>query len=112
MSLAAFGDNVLDADGKLIDESIKERPGVKKYLEEKERIGSSQTRDQRSDAVFNHLYTFFSRYYDDGDFMPRRRYSQTERYAVPYNGEEIYLHWANRDQYYVKSGEYFHRLSF
>ena len=105
--ITAFGDNVLDADGKLIDESIKERPGVKKYLEEKERIGSSQTRDQRSDAVFNHLYTFFSRYYDNGDFIPRRRYSQTERYAVPYNGEEVYLHWANRDQYYVKSGEHF-----
>ena len=27
--------------------------------------------------------------------------------AIPYNGEEVYLHWANRDQYYVKSGEYF-----
>ena len=103
----AFGDDVLDADGNLIDESIKERPGVKKYLEEKERIGSPQTRDQRADVVFNHLYTFFSRYYDNGDFIPRRRYSQTERYAVPYNGEEVYLHWANRDQYYVKSGEYF-----
>ncbi len=105
--VAAFGDDVLDADGNLIDESIKERPGVKKYLEEKERIGSPQTRDQREDVVYNHLYTFFSRYYDNGDFIPRRRYSQTERYAVPYNGEEIYLHWANRDQYYVKSGEHF-----
>lgn len=105
--IAAFGDGVLDADGNLIDESIKERPGVKKYLEEKERIGSPQTRDQRANVVFNHLYTFFSRYYDNGDFIPRRRYSQTERYAVPYNGEEVYLHWANRDQYYVKSGEHF-----
>ena len=27
--ITAFGNNVLDADGKLIDESIKERPGVK-----------------------------------------------------------------------------------
>ncbi len=103
----AFGNDVLDVEGNLIDESIKERPGVKKYLEEKERIGSPQTRDQRADVVFNHLYTFFSRYYDNGDFIPRRRYSQTERYAVPYNGEEVYLHWANRDQYYVKSGEHF-----
>lgn len=61
--VAAFGDEVLDVDGNLIDESIKDRPGVKKYLEEKERIGSPQTRDQRADVVFNHLYTFFSRYY-------------------------------------------------
>ena len=26
---------------------------------------------------------------------------------MPYNGEEVMLHWANADQYYVKSGEYF-----
>ena len=108
----AFGEDVLDADGILIDETIKDRPLVKQYLEAQEQLGSPQTRDQRSDAVFNHLYTFFSRYYDNGDFIPRRRYSQTERYAVPYNGEEIYLHWANRDQYYVKSGEHFSTYRF
>lgn len=103
----AFGADVLNADGNLIDETVKERPMVKEYLEAQEQIGSPQTPDQRSDNVFNHLYTFFSRYYDNGDFVPRRRYAQTERYAVPYNGEEVYLHWANRDQYYVKSGEHF-----
>ncbi len=102
-----LGDNVIDADGNLINENYKDAPVVKNYLEAKENLGSPQTRDQRSDNVFNHLYTFFSRYYDNGDFIPRRRYSQTERYAVPYNGEEVYLHWANRDQYYVKSGEHF-----
>ena len=103
----AFGADVLNADGDLIDATVKERPLVKEYLEAQEQIGSPQTSDQRSDNVFNHLYTFFSRYYDNGDFIPRRRYSQTERYAVPYNGEEVYLHWANRDQYYIKSGEHF-----
>lgn len=103
----SFGDGVLDADGKLIDDTYKETPLFKKYLKVKEQAGSLQTRDQREDVVYNHLYTFFSRYYDNGDFIPRRRYSQTERYAVPYNGEEVYLHWANRDQYYVKSGEHF-----
>ena len=108
----AFGDDVLDADGNLIDETIKDRPLVKLYLEAKEQLGSPQTRNQREDVVYNHLYTFFSRYYDNGDFIPRRRYSQTERYAVPYNGEEVYLHWANRDQYYVKSGEHFSTYRF
>lgn len=107
-----FGDGVLDADGNLINETYKETPLVQKYLEVKEQVGSPQTHDQRADAVFNHLYTFFSRYYDSGDFIPRRRYSQTERYAVPYNGEEVYLHWANRDQYYVKSGEHFSTYRF
>ena len=108
----AFGNDVLDADGELIDETIRTRPLVNEYLEVKETLGSPQSRDQRADAIFNHLYTFFSRYYEDGDFIPRRRYSQTERYAIPYNGEEVYLHWANRDQYYVKSGERFSTYRF
>lgn len=103
----AFGEDVLDADGNLVDETVKDRPLVKQYLEAQEQLGSPQTRNQREDTIYNHLYTFFSRYYEEGDFIPRRRYSQTERYAVPYNGEEVYLHWANRDQYYVKSGEHF-----
>ena len=107
-----LGEDMLDADGNLINETYRERPLIQQYLEAREQIGSPQTRDQRAGAVFNHLYTFFSRYYDNGDFIPRRRYSQTERYTVPYNGEEIYLHWANRDQYYVKSGEHFSTYRF
>ena len=102
-----LGDNVLDADGNLVNEMYSEAPLVRQYLETREQLGAPQSRYQRTDAIFNHLYTFFSRYYLDGDFIPRRRYSQTERYAIPYNGEEVYLHWANRDQYYVKSGEHF-----
>ena len=58
--------------------------------------------------IYNHLYTFFSRYYQDGDFISKRRYARNERYAIPYNGEEVYLHWANRDQYYVKTTEHFY----
>ena len=111
-----FGDNLgeemLDADGNLTNETYRERPLIQQYLEAREQFGSPQTRDQHEDAVYNHLYIFFSRYYDNGDFIPRRRYSQTERYAVPYNGEEVCLHWANRDQYYVKSGEHFSAYRF
>ena len=103
----ALGDTVLDAHGNLTNETYRETPLVQQYFDAKERLGSPQSRDQREDVVYNHLWTFFSRYYDNGDFIPRRRYSQTERYAVLYNGEEVYLHWANRDQYYVKSGEHF-----
>ena len=99
-------------DGNLINETYRETPLIQQYLEAREQLGSPQSQDQRAEAVFNHLYTFFSRYYDNGDFIPRRRYSQTERYAVPYNGEEVYLHWANRDQYYVKSGEHFSTYRF
>ena len=107
-----LGANALDADGNLINEMYRETPLGREYLEAQAQHGSPQTQDQRADAVFNHLHTFFSRYYENGDFIPRRRYSQTERYAIPYNGEEVYLHWANRDQYYVKSGEQFSAYRF
>ena len=107
-----LGDNVLDADGNLIDETYANTRIIKEYLAAKAQHGSPKSRTQREEAIFNHLYTFFSRYYESGDFIPRRRYAQTERYAIPYNGEEIYLHWANREQYYVKSGQHFSAYQF
>jgi adenine-specific DNA-methyltransferase len=61
--------------------------------------------------VFSHLYTFFRRYYDEGDFISQRRYKEGV-YAIPYEGEEVKLHWANHDQYYVKSSEYFRDYAF
>lgn len=62
-------------------------------------------------AVFSHLLTFFSRYYDNGDFISKRRY-KGDTYAIPYAGEEVMLHWANKDQYYIKSGENFANYAF
>ena len=73
---------MLDANDNLINEAFAQVPIVKDYLEAKEKRGETQTRDQREDTVYNHLYIFFSRYYENGDFIPRRRYSQTERYTV------------------------------
>jgi adenine-specific DNA-methyltransferase len=57
-----------------------------------------------SHEIFSHLATFFSRYYQDGDFISLRRYKK-DTYAIPYEGEEVKLHWANADQYYIKSSE-------
>ena len=61
--------------------------------------------------VYSHLTTFFSRYYDEGDFISKRRYKDNT-YAIPYNGEEVKLHWANADQYYIKTSENFKDYSF
>ena len=77
----------------------------------REAAASARCRPALEAAVYNHLYAFFSRYWQDGDFISKRRYSRKERYAIPYNGEEVYLHWANHDQYYIKSGEYFNDYS-
>jgi adenine-specific DNA-methyltransferase len=70
-------------------------------------VGSAE----HENAVFSHLLTFFSRYYDNGDFISQRRY-KGDTYAIPYAGEEVVLHWANKDQYYTKSGENFSNYAF
>lgn len=66
---------------------------------------------EHENAVFSHLLTFFSRYYQDGDFISQRRY-KGDTYAIPYAGEEVMLYWANKDQYYTKSGENFSNYRF
>jgi len=62
--------------------------------------------------VFNHLVNFFSRYYEDGDFIPKRRYGARETYAVPYNGEEVFFYWATKGMHYVKTHERFRDYAF
>lgn len=61
--------------------------------------------------VFSHLVHFFERYYEEGDFISKRRYKEGV-YAIPYEGEEVKLHWANHDQYYIKTSEQFRNYSF
>jgi len=56
--------------------------------------------------IYDDLYRFFRRYYSDGDFLAKRVYREGT-YAIPYAGEEVKLYWANRDQYYIKTSEYF-----
>ena len=98
--------DAIDADGNLDDKYSGTFRG-KKYLEAQAAAAPGRGRQAVETDVYNHLYTFFSRYYQDGDFVSKRRYSRSQRYAIPYNGEEVYLHWANSDQYYVKTAEHF-----
>jgi len=102
----SLGDAALNGDGRLA-EAYHGTPLGKRYLDLQARATGAQARPALEAAIFNHLYAFFSRYYDAGDFLSKRRYSRKEKYAIPYNGEEVYLHWANSDQYYVKTGEHF-----
>lgn len=61
--------------------------------------------------VYDHLYSFFRRYYSEGDFLSKRVY-RAGVYAIPYAGEEVKLHWANADQYYIKTSEYLRDYAF
>jgi len=42
--------------------------------------------------VYDHLYSFFRRYYSEGDFLSKRVYKPGV-YAIPYEGEEVKLYW-------------------
>ena len=85
---------------------------VPKVLELRQKLAQySAGASEHENAVFSHLLTFFSRYYEQGDFISQRRY-KGDTYAIPYAGEEVMLHWANKDQYYTKSGENFSNYSF
>ena len=61
--------------------------------------------------VYDYLFSFFRRYYSEGDFLAKRVYKPGV-YAIPYEGEEVTLHWANKDQYYVKTSDYLRDYSF
>jgi adenine-specific DNA-methyltransferase len=102
----SFGEYAIGSKGEL-NESFQETPLGKQYLDLRSKTGGAVDLEELKATIFNHVYTFFSRYYDNGDFLSKRRYSRRQKYAVPYNGEEVYLHWANADQYYVKTGEHF-----
>ena len=86
-------------------------PHVAEYKKLKAQLAQGGAADDMEGEVFSHLVTFFSRYYDGGDFLSKRRYKDNT-YAIPYNGEEVKLHWANSDQYYIKTSEYFRNYTF
>lgn len=109
--LESLGDDALDPDGNLAEKYRESKLG-KEYLSALANAGASRSHESLEASIYNHLHTFFSRYWQDGDFISKRRYSKKERYAIPYNGQEVYLYWANHDQYYIKTAEYFTDYSY
>ena len=104
----ALGPLAIGTSGE-VTSAFPDAPVVQTYLQAREQAGNSDvSRAATEGQIYNHLYAFFNRYYQDGDFISKRRYSRAQRYAIPYNGEEVYLHWANSDQYYIKTAEHFH----
>ncbi|RJX25110.1 MAG: site-specific DNA-methyltransferase [Dethiobacter sp.] len=91
---------------KVEDSKLKEE-----YAEYKAKLSSGTGATELESDVYSALYNFFSRYYDEGDFISKRRYKEGV-YAIPYEGEEVKLYWANHDQYYIKTSENFRDYSF
>jgi len=108
--LENLGKEAFDEQGQLV--KFHETPLGKEYTALLEELAHYQISEDLKIRVYNDLYTFFSRYYEDGDFIAKRRYGRDETYAIPYNGEEVVLHWATKDQYYIKTGERFKNYRF
>lgn len=105
-----FGEGTIDGQGRV--KKNEDAPKVKEYIKKNEDLKNAQITQGQVKDVFNHVYEFFSRYYDKGDFLSKRRYGGKNKYSIPYNGEEVVLYWANQDQYYVKTDEYFKKYNF
>lgn len=117
--LASAGSDNLDQIHKELKEAEKNAANlgisfdtVPKVVELRRKIDELNVSGaEYENTVFSHLLNFFSRYYDAGDFISKRRY-KGNTYSIPYAGEEVLLHWANKDQYYIKSGENFSNYAF
>lgn len=118
----AFEDYSNDGQGDLEQELAEAIEQAKRFgapdpenapavLDIKARMANSVDATVLENDVFSKLQTFFSRYYDQGDFISQRRY-KADTYSIPYEGEEVKLYWANHDQYYIKSSEHLRDYAF
>ncbi len=101
----------LEAAIKQAHELGADPEALPKVKELRAQLTQSGNAEAMENDVFSHLFSFFNRYYEAGDFVALRRYKEGV-YAIPYEGEEVKLHWANADQYYIKSSEYFKNYRF
>lgn len=81
------------------------------YLQLQKQLAEGSDLAALESDVYSSLYSFFNRYYEEGDFISKRRYKKGV-YAIPYEGEEVKLYWTNQDQYYIKTSENFKDYTF
>ncbi|NLO11198.1 MAG: site-specific DNA-methyltransferase, partial [Candidatus Cloacimonetes bacterium] len=93
--------DAVDAEIKNAKEyGVQDPENSPKVLEAKEKLNAAKDTATTEADIYDHLYRFFERYYDNGDFISRRYYTRetpgkAAPFAIPYNGEEVKLHWAN-----------------
>ncbi|MHA2646180.1 MAG: hypothetical protein V2G47_06875, partial [bacterium JZ-2024 1] len=110
--IQSLGENAFTPAGDLKEE-FRSTPIGKEFLSIKAQKEEVEKIDEIKNQVFNDLYNFFFRFYEEGDFVPQYRYSiKGHKYAIPYNGEEVKLYWANQEQYYTKTGLLFRDYTF
>ena len=107
--VASMGATAFDATGQLVM-AFRETPLGKQFIELEQKVKVGRVAVELKASVYNDLYTFFSRYYEEGDVFSKPRRGKVE---IPFTGhEDVVLHWANKDQYYIKTGEQFKSYRF
>jgi adenine-specific DNA-methyltransferase len=82
--IGSFGSDAIDEAGE-INEAYARTPLGEKYQLIRESSSGSQASGNVENEVYSHLLEFFSRYYEDADFMSlRRRTAGRESYAIPF----------------------------
>lgn len=101
----------VESMGMTIDSLQDGTPKKQEYFALQKQLSQGSDMSALESDVYSALYSFFNRYYDEGDFISKRRYKEGV-YAIPYEGEEVKLYWANQDQYYIKTAENFKDYTF
>lgn len=78
----------------VIKEQFKDFPVTKEYRRLKENKDEIRTIDDIKLQVYNDLYEFFSRYYEDGDFVPRYRFTALTQI---FTSQKLLLCWTLGD---------------
>jgi adenine-specific DNA-methyltransferase len=83
------------------------RQQVVDYRNLREELESTYSATADRSETLNRLYEFFSRHYQDGDFIVQRRYGRNGARYIKSSGEDTEFHWATEGMYYIKSGDVF-----
>lgn len=102
--------------GDVLKDPLKAFPVGQEYVQKAEALlraeAEARFSDSEEERMYNALYTFFSRYYEDGDFLPQPRRGKEARFSVDYQGDDVHFSWRGRGSHYVKSGEQLRTYAF
>lgn len=80
---------------------------IKEFIENLFIKYNNELDDDTKYIIYNYLYKFFSRYYNNGKFDIKNQYIINDD-----NKNDIIFTWKNKDQYYIKNGLLFHDYNF
>jgi len=72
--------NANEEERKIAEKLGKQK--IAEYKRIKTQVTEAKVSVETENQIYNHLTLFFSRYYDKGDFISKRRFGKNEKYMV------------------------------